>query len=156
MKRLLITSLALILSLTACQKQETPPPAEENKTNEQTTNHADHQHDGEQHEGEHHNDNHAHEGHDHNHAGHEHNGDNYTCNNNKTITIAIHDHEGEIEAHATIDDVEYDLNPDTDKENQYISKEEGINNKGMTMTLKDNKAVFADLDGKELLSCTKS
>lgn len=161
MKKLIILGLSVALMATACKKQETTsesaPPAEpttqtepapekpqepSEQSQEPTTeahSHGDHNH-----------------GHNHDsHAAHHHEGDTYRCDNNKTINVAIHDHEGEIEAHATIDDIEYDLHPDTGKPNHYISQDEGINDQGMIMVLSDNTATFTSLDGKQLLNCTK-
>lgn len=166
MKKLLIAGLVATLALTACNKQETPAPSEP----ETATQPAEHTHDHDDHkdgepqskeQGEHkdseHTHDHAHGDHSHDHAhAHHHAGDTYKCDNNKTVSIAIHDHEGEIEAHATIDDVEYDLHPDGDKKEVFISQEEGLNDKGMRMTLADGKATFNDLDGKALLSCEKA
>lgn len=161
MKKLLIASLIASLALTACNQQETP--ASEPKTTAQP---AEHTNDHEHKDGEHKEDEHAHDHDDHKdgehahgehegHAHHHHEGDRYKCDNDKTIAIAIHDHEGEIEAHATIDDVEYDLHPEDGKKDTYISKEEGMGDKGMRMALADGKATFNDLDGKALLSCQK-
>lgn len=165
MKKLLIASLVATLALTACKKEEAPaePKADTQTTEQAPTQPAqEHSHDDHQHDHTHeHKDgdkdhHHAHGNHSHDHAhAHHHAGDTYKCDNNKTVAIAIHDHEGEIEAHATIDDVEYDLHPEDGKKDTYISKEEGINDKGMRMTLADGKATFNDLDGKVLLSCQK-
>lgn len=169
MKKLLLASLALSLTLTACNKQEASAPSkpevatqpaehthdhDKHKDGEQQNGEQGEHKDGEHKEGEHAHD-HAHgehEGHAHQH----HAGDTYKCDNDKTVAIAIHDHEGEIEAHATIDDVEYDLHPEDGKKDTYISKEEGINDKGMRMALADGKATFNDLDDKALLSCQKA
>lgn len=155
-----LTALLLSLGLltTACQKQEdTPAPAENTapvqaetpapQTDAQSDDHDDH-HDHDHDDG--HDHDHSHEGHAH----HHHEGDAYSCGD-KTVHIAVHDHEGETEAHATIDDIEYDLHPDTDKPNQYISHEDGINGNGMSMTLDGNNAVFTSMDGKTLLVCEK-
>lgn len=156
-----LTALLLSLGLltTACQKQEnTPAPAENTapaqaetpapaQTDAQSDDHDDH-HDHDHDDG--HDHDHDHEGHAH----HHHEGDAYSCGD-KTVHIAVHDHEGETEAHATIDDIEYDLHPDTDKPNQYISHEDGINGNGMSMTLDGNNAVFTSMDGKTLLVCEK-
>lgn len=158
-----LTALLLSLGLltTACQKQEnTPAPAENTapvqaetpapaQTDAQSNDHDDH-HDHDHDDGHDHDHDHSHEGHAH----HHHEGDAYSCGD-KTVHIAVHDHEGETEAHATIDDIEYDLHPDTDKPNQYISHEDGINGNGMSMTLDGNNAVFTSMDGKTLLVCEK-
>lgn len=162
MKKLLIASLIASLALTACNQQETP--ASEPKTTAQPAEHTDdHEHKESDHkEGEHAHDHddhkdseHAHGEHE-GHAHHHHEGDRYKCDNDKTIAIAIHDHEGEIEAHATIDDIEYDLSPVEEKENAFISLHEGLNDKGMKMLKDGEKLTFTDLDDKPLLGCTLS
>lgn len=149
MKKLLIASLVATLALFGCKKQETPEPAPqaETQTAPETTNQTDtppadtHDHAHDDHAG------HAHE---------HHAGEIYQCDNDKTVSVAIHDHEGEIEAHATIDDIEYDLSPVEEKENAFISLHEGLNDKGMKMLKDDKKLTFTDLDDKPLLGCTLS
>lgn len=157
MKKLLIASMIATLALTACQKQEAPAePKAETKTTEQApAKPADPAPKAEEHkEGEH---NHAHDHAGHNHAGHDHHhdGEAYQCGDKK-VGIVVHNHEGEMEAHAIIDDIEYDMPADANKPNHYTSPEEGLNNQGMVLVLADNKATFSSLDGKTtLLDCTK-
>lgn len=148
MKKFLILGLSIALLTTACQKQDEPTTDGDNKPlpavsvpSEQAptlpTDDDHHDHDDE-------------------HEHHHHEGKPYKCDNDKTINIAIHDHEGETEAHATIDDVEYDLHPAEDgKTDIFVSQEDGINGKGMKMVNEpDGKVVFKSLDDKEtLLTC---
>lgn len=150
MKALLIASLSLALLLSACKKQE---EVSESAPAETATTVVEEVHE----EGDEHEHNHDHS-HDHDGEGHmheHHEGKAYKCDNDKAITIAIHDHEGEIEAHATIENIEYDLHPVDGKENHFISNDEGIGNKGMLMINEsDSKTVFKSLDEKEtLLTC---
>lgn len=160
-KSAVLTALLLSLGLltTACQKQENTPAPAENTAPVQAETPAPAQTDAQSDDHDDHHDHDHDDGHDHNHsherhAHHHHEGDSYSCGD-KTVHIAVHDHEGETEAHATIDDIEYDLHPDTDKPNQYISHEDGINGNGMSMTLDGNNAVFTSMDGKTLLVCEK-
>lgn len=143
--------LMAMIGLSACQK---PAPAEQPVASETATTTAPateaHDHDHDDHDHDEHDD-HDHEGHDHDHA---HSGETYQCGDKK-INILVHDHEGEKEAHALIDDIEYDLHPDATKPNYYVAQEEGLNNQGMSMTIDADKAVFAGLDGKPLLDCQK-
>lgn len=165
MKKLLIASLSLSLLLTACQKPEEKPAdttqsTTQNSTNSQATDaHAEHQA-SEQPNAQTSEATDTHAGHDH--AGHDHahnhahdQGDHYECEGGKMVDIVIRDNEGETEVGAIIDNIEYDLHPDSDKANQYISKNEGINDKGMILTLNGDKAVFTSLDNKPLLNCQK-
>lgn len=158
MKALLVTSLSLALLLSACKKQEDVSESAPTKNTTATVVEEVHEeNDGHQHSEEgdgHSHDHHSHEGHTHEH----HEGKAYKCDNDKAITIAIHDHEGETEAHATIDNIEYDLHPMDGKENHFISNDEGIGDKGMIMINEsDSKTVFKSLDEKEtLLTCTAS
>lgn len=148
MKKLFTLSL-LALLLTACQKNDVPAvadtaaaPATAPAASTNTTEHS--EHDGHEHA--------EHDDHDHAHDA----GDAYTCDGGKQIKIGVHTYEGELEAHATIDDIVYDLHPDTTAANQYISHEDGINGQGMLLNLTDNQAVFTSLADKTvLLSCQK-
>lgn len=153
-----------VLTLTACDKkpaesEQTTNPAPTSTSTETTApadtavtqpatpadNHA-HAH------GDHAHGDHAHGEHGHQ---HHHEGDAYQCGD-KTVSIVVHNHEGEVEAHATIDDIEYDMPQDATKPNHYVSPQEGLNNQGMAMQLDGNKATFKSLDGKVLLDCQKS
>lgn len=152
MKKSLLAILSLAVLATACNQQTPSEPAKTESapiTQTEAPKQTDHHN---------HKDEHANHSHDHSHEGHtheHHEGEKYTCDNNKNVTIAVHNHEGEIEAHATIDGIEYDLHPDSQKANTYVSQEEGINDQGMIMTLDNNTAKFYDLANKPLLNCTK-
>ncbi|WP_066803601.1 hypothetical protein [Moraxella oblonga] len=159
MKKIIALSFVAMLGLTACEKP-TSQPTEKTETATPQTNttptppeqHAqDNAHAGHTHE----HDDHAHEGH--NHEGHDHasHGDAYQCGD-KTIHIAIHEHEGEHEAHLTQDDITYDLN---ESENgKFISDDDSIDGseKGMALKLDGNKATVSTPDDKVLLDCTKA
>lgn len=161
MKKLLIATLATTLALTACQKPAEKPaepkaetPAEQapvEQTAQPAPQEGEHAHkEGEHKEGEHahHDHNHAHHNHDH------HDGDAYQCGD-KAVNIVVHNHEGEMEAHAIIDDIEYDLPADTAKPNHYTTAE-GLNNQAMVMHLDGDKATFKASDDKVLLECQKT
>lgn len=170
MKKILIPALALTLGLTACQKaEETPtePKTETAAPAEQATTH-DHAH-GEHHNHEHkdskHNNEHGdHAEHDHDHAHdhgdhahhHHHDGDKFQCGD-KSVSIAVHNHEGEIEAHLTADDITYDLNQDLNDKKRFTT-DEGIEGDGkpMTLILDGNKAQVLGANNATLLDCTKS
>ena len=172
MKKILIPALALTLGLTACQKaEETPtePKTETAAPAEQATTH-DHAH-GEHHNHEHkdskHNNehgDHAEHDHDHDHAHdhgdhahhHHHDGDKFQCGD-KSVSIAVHNHEGEIEAYLTADDITYDLNQDPNDKKRFTT-DEGIEGDGkpMTLILDGNKAQVLGANNATLLDCTKS
>lgn len=170
MKKILIPALALTLGLTACQKaEETPtePKTETAAPAEQATTH-DHAH-GEHHNHEHkdskHNNEHGdHAEHDHDHAHdhgdhahhHHHDGDKFQCGD-KSVSIAVHNHEGEIEAYLTADDITYDLNQDPNDKKRFTT-DEGIEGDGkpMTLNLDGNKAQVLGANNATLLDCTKS
>ncbi len=170
MKKILIPALALTLGLTACQKaEETPtePKTETAAPAEQATTH-DHAH-GEHHNHEHkdskHNNEHGdHAEHDHDHAHdhgdhahhHHHDGDKFQCGD-KSVSIAVHNHEGEIEAYLTADDITYDLNQDLNDKKRFTA-DEGIEGDGkpMTLILDGNKAQVLGANNATLLDCTKS
>lgn len=170
MKKILIPALALTLGLTACQKaEETPtePKTETAAPAEQATTH-DHAH-GEHHNHEHkdskHNNEHGdHAEHDHDHAHdhgdhahhHHHDGDKFQCGD-KSVSIAVHNHEGEIEAYLTADDITYDLNQDLNDKKRFTT-DEGIEGDGkpMTLILDGNKAQVLGANNATLLDCTKS
>lgn len=164
MKKILITSFVAVLALSACQKQESPKPdaPAEQKTQTAPADQHSHEHKEGDHDHaghDHHDHDHAHHNHaHHSHAGHDHHheGEAYQCGDKK-INIVVHNHEGEMEAHATIDDIEYDLPANATKPNTYSNPEEGLGNQGMVLSLDNDKATFTSLDGKStLLDCTKA
>ncbi|MDO4250937.1 MAG: hypothetical protein Q4C68_05455 [Moraxella sp.] len=162
MKKILIPTLLITLGLTACQKQEEAPVADTQTTQTTTTEsapatttepttQADSAQPATTAD--------AHAGHDHSADEHNHDhaeGDKYQCDNGKSVSIAIHNHEGEMEAYATIDDVAYDL---IQEGNDYVSPTESFvqGQTGMKLSLTDGKATFSSLDGATVLaSCQKS
>lgn len=174
MKKLLIAGLSLAVLTTACQKPaekpaEAPaqPKAESSATPAPATDKpaepakTDAHPEGEHKEGEHHNhDNHK--GHDHaghHHAGHDHahpEGDKFSCGD-KTVHIVVHEHDGEIEAHITADNITYDLAEDVQSKGRYTSDDSiAGDNKGMVLTLNGDTAKITTLDDKALLDCTKA
>lgn len=169
MKKLLIAGLSLAVLTTACQKPAekpaeapaqpkaespaTPAPATD-KPAEPTK--AEPAPAGEHKEGEHHNHD-DHKGHDH--AGHDHahpEGDKFSCGD-KTVHIVVHEHDGEIEAHITTDNITYDLAEDVQSKGRYTSDDSiAGDNKGMALTLNGDTAKITTLDDKALLDCTKA
>lgn len=154
------------LTLTACEQkpQETTAPATTEtpvKADEKAATTAETaEKDGEQHEHDdkHKGHDHKHD-HDHDHAhghDHHHDGDKYQCGD-KSVIIAIHNHDGEMEAHLTDDDIQYDLNPDTANPQHYTTKN-GIQGDGkpMTLMLDGDKAKVVAADQSVLLDCTKA
>lgn len=153
-----LIALAATLSLTACNKQETPqtdPPVTTNEAKPaETANNPTpsepapaptHEHD------EH--DDHDHEGHDHAHMNA---GDKYQCGND-SVQIAIHDHEGEKEAHLTKDNITYDLSEDVQTQGRFTSDDSiAGEDKGMALVINGDSAKVTTLDNKVLLDCTKS
>lgn len=165
MKKVIVASLSCALLLAACDKKpaetETPSVATETAPATQATplhtQEGEHEHGEHEHEHAEHAHDHAH-GHSHGHA-HDHShdaGDAYQCGN-KTVHIAIHDHEGEIEAHLTTDDITYDLNQDT-ANTKHFTTDNGIEgeDKPMTLVVNGNKAQVLKADNSVLLDCTKS
>lgn len=175
LSKLLLATVLAGLTLTACEQkpQETTAAATETsvKTDEKTTTATEtaekdgeqHEHD-DKHEGHDHDDKHDHDGHDHHdhdhdHAhghDHQHEGAYYQCGDKK-VRIVVHNHEGEIEAHLTTDDIEYDLNQDPANTDHYTTND-GIqgDNKPMTLILKDSTAKVVAADQSVLLDCTKT
>lgn len=171
MKKLLIAGLSLALLATACQKPaekpadaptetkaQSPAPAGDKPAEPTQPAHPE----GEHKEVEHHNHNHGDHKHDHaghNHAGHDHahpEGDKFTCGD-KTVHIVVHDHEGEIEAHITADNITYDLAEDVQTKGRFTSDDSiAGDNKGMVLTLNGDNAKITTLDDKALLDCTKA
>lgn len=174
MKKLLITGLSLAVLTTACQKPvekpadapaqpkaespATPAPATDKPAEPAKT---DTHPEGEHKEGEHHNHD-DHKGHDHaghHYAGHDHahpEGDKFSCGD-KTVHIVVHEHDGEIEAHITTDNITYDLAEDVQSKGRYTSDDSiAGDNKGMVLTLNGDTAKITTLDDKALLDCTKA
>lgn len=175
MKKIIALSLIATLGLTACEKPSqptektetatpqtntTPTPPEQHAQDQAQAGHT-HEHGEHGHDHAHGHEGHDHTGHDHATAGreqvhnHEPAGDKYQCGD-KTIYIATHDHEGEIEAHLTQDDITYDLN-ETEK-GKFVSNDDSIDGteKGMALKLDGNKATVSTLTDKVLLDCTKA
>lgn len=172
LSKLLLATVLAGLTLTACEQKpqettaptttETPVKADEKAATTAETAEKDgeqHEHD-DKHEGHDHDDKHNHDGHDHHdHAhghDHHHDGDKYQCGD-KSVIIAIHNHDGEMEAHLTDDDIQYDLNPDTANPQHYTTKN-GIQGDGkpMTLMLDGDKAKVVAADQSVLLDCTKA
>lgn len=173
MKKIILTSLVATLALTACDKKQAEAPAETTTTkaapsteaantseNTADTQHNhDHAHD---HDHSHEHDDHAEHDHNHDHAhdhgdhAHHHDGDEFQCGD-KSINIAVHNHEGEIEAHLTADDITYDLNQNLNDKKRFTTNE-GIEGDGkpMTLILDGNKAQVLGANNATLLDCTKS
>lgn len=156
MKKLIFISL-IALTLTACQKADnhTEPAQTDSQTqplmqNHEHDNHHDHDdHDSDEHE---HDDKDTHEHHAHN---HDHDDDKYLCQN-KIVKVGIHEHEGETEAHAVIDDIEYDFYPDTATPKQFVSQD-GVGGSPMLMVLGEDRASFYEYKdnqkGKLIFDC---
>lgn len=174
MKKIILTSLVATLALTACDKKQAEAPAETTTTeaaapatevastsdNTTDTNHGhDHAHDHDHEHGDHaehdHDHDHAHDHGDHAHH-HHHDGDKFQCGD-KSVSIAVHNHEGEIEAYLTADDITYDLNQDPNDKKRFTT-DEGIEGDGkpMTLILDGNKAQVLGANNATLLDCTKS
>lgn len=160
MKKLICISL-LAFALTACQKADnhTEPAQTDSQTqplmqNHEHDNHHDHDdHDSDEHEhDDEHDDKDTHEHHAHN---HDHDDDKYLCQN-KIVKVGIHEHEGETEAHAVIDDIEYDFYPDTATPKQFVSQD-GVGGSPMLMVLGEDRASFYEYKdnqkGKLIFDC---
>ncbi len=162
-QKLLLASVIAALSLTACnkpaekaadtpaatQQQAAQPQAQQAENNAEVKADDDH-HDHDDHE---HDD---HDGHDHGEDGHMNSrdaGTAYQCGNKK-ISIAVHDHEGEIEAYVTHDGVEYDFSKDPGADR--FTTDDGINDKDNVLTIKGDKATITDANNKTILDCTKA
>lgn len=162
-QKLLLASVIAALGLTACNKPaekaaETPAATQQQATqpvatdadkqadNAKTEDHGDH--DDHEHD--------DHDGHDHGEDGHMHSHDDgitYQCGD-KNINIAVHEHEGEIEAHVAYDGISYDFNKDP-KADRYTT-DDGINDKDNVLTIKGDKATITDANNKTILDCTKA
>lgn len=158
MKKVLLATLVCSLALTACDKKENSEPstAQQSTTQSapnsspQTTQHEHADHDK--------HDEHEHNAHDHNHDGHDHShdqGDAYQCAD-KTVYIAVHNHDGETVAHLTSDNITYDLNEDIQTKGRFTTDDSiAGEDKGMALVIDGNKAKITTLDDKVLLDCTK-
>ncbi len=157
--------LAVLLSvgaLTACQKPADNNSSADNTSKDQTTaaqstqsQNAEGEHDGHDH-AHHESDGHDHDGHDHEH--HEHDGHDhahhdddfksYLCGD-KTVKVIVQQMEGETEARALIDDIEYDFHPDdvADAKNTFVSQD-GVKGKPMLMQLSNDAVTFYDYANK--------
>ncbi|STZ56172.1 Uncharacterised protein [Moraxella lacunata] len=160
-RKLLVVSLIATLTLTACQKaEETPAEPKAETTTQQTAthDHAHGEHDHEHKDGEHahdHSHDHAHGEHGHHHHHHA-DGDKYQCGD-KTAHIAVHNHEGEIEAHLTTDDITYDLAQDVQTKGRFTSDDSIVgDDKGMALTIDGDKAKITTLDDTVIVECTKA
>lgn len=141
MKKLICISL-LAFALTACQKADnhTEPAQTDSQTQPLMQNHE-------------HDNHHDHD--DHDSDEHEHDDDKYLCQN-KIVKVGIHEHEGETEAHAVIDDIEYDFYPDTATPKQFVSQD-GVGGSPMLMVLGEDRASFYEYKdnqkGKLIFDC---
>lgn len=157
-----MATLSLAVLTTACTKQDEKP--QEPNTETKTEVKADtppaptpepakpseaHKHD---HAGHDHSHSHAHD-HAHHHAPED--AVAYQCGD-KTIHIALHDHDGEKEAHITADNITYDLAEDVQSKNRYTTDDGIEGDKGMALILDGNNAKVSTLDDKVLLECTKA
>ena len=147
MKKILLPALIATLMLSACNKAAENPtepkadtPIAAPQTNNTPTPPEQHAHD------------HAH---DDKHS-HHHEGDKYQCGD-QTIHIVVHDHDGEIEAHLTSDNVTYDLNEDVQTKGRFTT-DDGIfgEDKGMALILDGDNAKVTTLDDKVVLDCKKA
>lgn len=162
MKKILIPALMITLGLSACQKAEEAPakPQAETAAPALTTHshdehdhndHAEHAHE----HGEHaHSHDHAHDdGHHHHHPA---DSEKYQCGN-KTIYIAVHNHDGDIEAHLTTDDITYDLEQDTQIKERFITDDSiAGDDKGMVLTIDGNTAKITTQDNTVITECIKA
>lgn len=162
MKKTLLIGLVGVLALTACNKKDTPvnestpqttqtqsttqatPEASTPKQTSSSETHHDHAHD-----------HHDHDHHNHSHGHHHNQGDAYQCGD-KTIYIAIHEHDGEKEAHLTSDNITYDLNEDIQTKGRFTT-DDGISgeDKGMALVVDGKTAKITTLDDQPLLECQK-
>lgn len=160
----LLIALSATLGLVACNKpqesiqNDTPTTTTQTATAQSSHNDDDHHeqdHDDHHNTHDNHDDTHDDE-HEHNHAhNHSHMGDKYQCGN-KILHIAIHTHEGEMEAHLTDDNITYDLNADVQTKGRFTT-DDGINGEdvGMALIIDDNTAKITTLDNTPLLDCVK-
>ena len=154
MKKILLASLIATLTLTACEKQSQQTAAEQPQPTQSTV--AAETHDAIEDSADHQDHDHDEHGHDHDHEGHVHShdeGDAYQCGS-KTIHIAVHDYEGETEAHLTDDSIVYDLNQDPDNPARFTTDNGIENNQPMVLTIDGNNARVTS-NNRVLLDCTK-
>ncbi len=154
MKKILLASLIATLTLTACEKQSQQTAAEQPQPTQSTV--AAETHDAIEDSADHQEHDHDEHDHDHDHAGHVHShdeGDAYQCGS-KTIHIAVHDYEGETEAHLTDDSIVYVLNQDPDNPARFTTDNGIENNQPMALTIDGNNARITS-NNRVLLDCTK-
>lgn len=162
MKKILIPALMITLGLSACQKAEEAPAEPQAETAAPTlTTHSHDEHDHNDHaehaheHGEHaHSHDHAHDdGHHHHHPA---DSEKYQCGD-KTIYIAVHNHDGDIEAHLTTDDITYDLEQDTQIKERFITDDSiAGDDKGMVLTIDGNTAKITTQDNTVITECIKA
>lgn len=157
MKKTLLIGLVGVLALTACDKKDTPvnestPQTTQTQSTTQATPEASTPKQTSSSETHH---DHAHDHHDHAHGHHHNQGDAYQCGD-KTIYIAIHEHDGEKEAHLTSDNITYDLNEDIQTKGRFTT-DDGISgeDKGMALVVDGKTAKITTLDDQPLLECQK-
>lgn len=154
MKKILLASLIASLTLTACEKQSQQTAAEQSQSAQSTV--AAETHDAIEDSADHQDHDHDEHDHDHDHEGHVHShdeGDAYQCGS-KTIHIAVHDYEGETEAHLTDDSIVYVLNQDPDNPARFTTDNGIENNQPMALTIDGNNARITS-NNRVLLDCTK-
>lgn len=139
--------LAVLLSvgaLTACQKPADNNSSADNASKDQTT--AAQSTQSQNAESEHDHEHHEHDGHDH--AHHDDDFKSYLCGD-KTVKVIVQQMEGETEARALIDDIEYDFHPDdvADAKNTFVSQD-GVKGKPMLMQLSNDAVTFYDYASK--------
>lgn len=147
MKKILIPALMITLGLSACQKAEEAPaePQAETAAPALTT----HSHDEHAHSHDHAHD----DGHHHHHPA---DSEKYQCGD-KTIYIAVHNHDGDIEAHLTTDDITYDLEQDTQIKERFITDDSiAGDDKGMVLTIDGNTAKITTQDNTVITECIKA
>lgn len=149
MKKIILASLIATLGLTACDKKPAEPAQPTTDTQSAEVSPVNTEMQASEHD---HDDKHGHADHDHHHDA----GDKFQCGD-KTVHIAVHNHEGEIEAHLTADDIVYDLNQDPQDKQRFMT-DDGIEgeDKPMTLILNGDKAQVLNNSSNVLLDCTKS
>lgn len=163
MKKVLLATLVCSLALTACDKKENSEPSTTQQSTTQSAPNSSPQTTQHEHADHDKHDEHTHDDHDHNHDGHDHvghdhshdQGDAYQCAD-KTVYIAVHNHDGETFAHLTSDNITYDLNEDIQTKGRFTTDDSiAGEDKGMALVIDGNKAKITTLDDKVLLDCTK-
>ena len=160
-QKLLLASVVAALTLTACSKpaeeasQADTPATEQVQTTDaapadtqQAPETAQMTEDAPDHDDH---DDHSHAGHDHSHA----DGDAYQCGS-QTVHIAVHNHDGEMEAYLNHDGIEYDFDQNPANNNEYTSDNGFGDNQNTTLTIDGNKAVVTGDNNQVLLDCVKA